>query len=247
MYRILIADDEAEIRNGLCDFFPWKSIGFEVVGQAKNGQEAYELMQKHSVDVLLCDIIMPVLSGLELAKRLYSEKSAVRIVFMSAFTDFQYAKQAMEYGVRSYILKSMHYDNLIETFSKIKSELDVSLHIPEEQPMPLSYNEKIIAAIKKYVRENYARVTLEDVANVLHMNTDYISKFFKKFTGTTFSDYLTRVRMEKAAELLQDIQYKTYEISSLVGYSNQFNFTRAFKSYFGKSPREYRYDDSQAK
>jgi YesN/AraC family two-component response regulator len=240
MYQILIADDEAEIRNGLCNFFPWKSVGFQLAGQAKNGQEAYEILKHRQVDILLCDIKMPVLSGLDLAKRLYEEKNPTQIIFMSAFNDFLFAKQAMEYGVRSYILKSIHYDDLIVTLSKIRQELDAS-----RQPVPgpsLTYCEKIVATIKCHVAEHYATATLEDITAKLHMSTDYISKFFKRYAGVNFSEYLLKVRMEKARELLRDITYKTYEVSDLVGYSNQFNFSRAFKNYYGKSPREFRFD-----
>ncbi len=104
----------------------------------------------------------------------------------------------------------------------------------------MNFNEKIISVIKNYVESNFREVTLEDLTNQVHMNPDYISKFFKQKTGQNFSDYLIEVRMKKAAELLDDIRYKTYEISDMVGYSNSFNFTRTFKNYYGMSPREYR-------
>lgn len=247
MYKLLIADDEYEIRNGLCKFFPWTEIGFEVVGQAENGKKALEIIQTSDVDVLLCDIMMPVMSGLELANLLSESKQKVRVIFFSGYKDFNYAQKAMEYGVKSYILKSTNYNELIRVFSKIKSELDEENKAnisKSEQAMRddtgINFNEKIISIIKSYVEKNYDSVTLEDLTKQVHMNPDYISKFFKQKTGQNFSDYLIEVRMKKAAELLDDIKYKTYEISDMVGYSNSFNFTRTFKSYFGMSPREYR-------
>jgi len=246
MYKILIADDEAEICNGLCKFFPWNSIGFEVAGQAENGQKAYEILKSTHIDVLLCDIVMPVLSGLELAKRLHEEKNPVWIVFMSSFTDFQYAKQALDYGVKSYFLKSMHYDDLIQTLIKIKTELDEKKRGKPEDSGELSYNEKIILYVKQFVQNNVAHVTLEKIAQELNLSADYLSKFFRKYSGSSFSDYVIQVRMNKAAELLRDIYYNIYEISELVGYSNQFNFTRAFKNYFNKTPLEYRRNSSQS-
>nr|WP_275900810.1 helix-turn-helix transcriptional regulator [Paenibacillus periandrae] len=72
------------------------------------------------------------------------------------------------------------------------------------------------------------------------MNPDYVSKYFKQKTGQNFSDYIVEIRMGKAIELLQDINYKTYEISELVGYSYPKNFTRTFKKFYGISPREFR-------
>jgi Response regulator containing CheY-like receiver domain and AraC-type DNA-binding domain len=247
MYKLIVADDEYEIRNGLCKFFPWNEIGFEVVGQAENGKKAYELLKSTNADVLLCDIMMPVMSGLELAKLLSESNIKVRIIFFSGYKDFDYAQKALEYGVKSYILKSTNYNDLIRVFSKIKNELDQENQLTaaktENEPSgdnSLNFNEKIISIIKNYVEKNYASVTLEDLTKQVHMNPDYISKFFKQKTGQNFSDYLIEVRMKKAADLLADIRYKTYEISDMVGYSNSFNFTRTFKNYFGMSPREYR-------
>ncbi len=247
MYRLLVADDEYEIRNGLCRFFPWNEIGFEVVGQAENGKLALDFLKDHSADVILCDIMMPVMTGLDLAKSLHDSKSKVKVIFFSGYKDFDYAQKALEYGVNSYILKSTNYNELIRVFTKVKSDLDDehNTHSPIGTSNPqaqneMNFNEKIIFIIKKYVNEHYKDVTLEDLTKQVHMNPDYISRFFKQKTDQNFSDYLIEVRMKKAAELLDDIRYKTYEISDMVGYSNSFNFTRMFKSYYGMSPREYR-------
>lgn len=247
MYKLLVADDEYEIRNGLCKFFPWNELGFEVVNQAENGKKAIEFVQSNPVDVILCDIIMPVMTGLEVVKTLYTSKSNVKVVFLSGYKDFEYAQKALEYSAIGYILKSTGYNELIRVFSKIKNDLDelnkascqtTSSNIRTENEM--NFNEKIITIIKKYVEEHLKDVTLEDLTKQVHMNPDYISKFFKQKTGQNFSDYLIEVRMKKAAQLLDDVRYKTYEISDMVGYSNSFNFTRTFKNYFGMNPREYR-------
>lgn len=237
MYRLLIADDEYEIRNGLCKFFPWDAIGFKVVGQVENGQQALEFIKRENVDAVLCDIMMPVMTGLELAKILHESKSKVKIIFFSGYQDFKYAQKAIEYGVNSYILKSTNYNELIRVFSNVKRNLDEE---NKSEPDNLNFNEKIIYIIKKYVNENYRDVTLEDLTKLVHMNPDYISKFFKQKTNQNFSDYLIEVRMKNAARLLDDVRYKIYEISDMVGYSNSFNFTRTFKNYFGMSPSEYR-------
>ncbi|RXZ76576.1 response regulator [Paenibacillaceae bacterium] len=244
MYKLLIADDDYEIRNGLCKYFPWDSIGFHVVGEAENGQEAYNFIKNNEVDVILCDIRMPVMSGIDLAAELNVKFSHVQIIFFSAFKDFEYAQKALEAGVRRYILKSTNYNELIRAFTNIKEELDnSSTPAPElkgASEYAGSFPEKIIATIKDYVGQHYKDVTLEDLSQQVHMNADYLSKFFKKHAGIRFSDYLTSVRMDAATELLEDIQYKTYEVSERVGYSNSFNFTRAFKNYYGMTPRDYR-------
>lgn len=103
-----------------------------------------------------------------------------------------------------------------------------------------TYHQKLIAAAKEYVQNNLSDASLENTAVSVHLSPGYFSKLFHKITEITFSDYLTRCRMERAAELLNDISFKTYEISLMVGYDNPKNFTRAFKQYFNVTPREYR-------
>lgn len=241
MYKLLIADDEYEIRNGLCKFFPWDAIGFKVVGQAENGKQALDFINRENVDAVLCDIMMPIMTGLELARILRESKSRVKVIFFSGYQDFKYAQQAIEYGVNSYILKSTNYNELIRVFSNVKKELDEENKcVPENPEDTLNFDEKIIYTIKKYVKEHYRDVTLEDLTKLVHMNPDYISKFFKQKTNQNFSDYLIEVRMKNAARLLDDVRYKIYEISDMVGYSNSFNFTRTFRNYFGMTPSEYR-------
>ncbi|MDF2959567.1 MAG: Two component transcriptional regulator, AraC family [Paenibacillus sp.] len=256
MYKLLVVDDETKIRNGICNYFPWNEIGFEVVAEAKNGRQALDYILKNDVDVVLSDIKMPVMSGVELAQELHSRKSKTKIVFLTGYKEFDYAQKALVYGVKSYIIKPTKYEELLEIFSRIKDELDED-KLKEEAAVPVpvavssgdeeeelaegqGYHEKKITAIKSYVMEHYKDVTLEEVAGLFHMNLYYLSKYFKKWSGQNFSDYVISVKMEKAAELLKDITYKTYEIGSSVGYDNAKNFSRAFKLYFGKSPREFR-------
>jgi two-component system response regulator YesN len=246
MYKLLIADDDFEIRNGLCKYFPWDSIGFSVVGDAENGKEAFEFIKNHDVDVVLCDIRMPIMSGIDLAAELSVKFSKISIIFFSAYKDFDYAQKALEVGVKRYVLKSTNFNELVRVFSNIKTELDnqsqspAQIHLKNHHEDMSNFSEKIINTIKEYMEQYYQNVTLEDLARVVNLNPDYLSKFFKKHAGIRFSDYLTQVRMLVAAQFLDDVQYKTYEISEMVGYSNSFNFTRAFKNYYGMTPRDYR-------
>ncbi|HBF36398.1 MAG TPA: DNA-binding response regulator [Firmicutes bacterium] len=244
MYKLVIVDDETEIRDGLCNYFPWDQLGFKVTAQFENGLQALEYLQHETIDVLLCDIKMPFMNGLELAKELKVRNSRVKILLLSGYREFDYAREAMEYGVRDYIVKPTKYDELIKVFSKIKMELDketVNIDSAIDKATESSnYNEKIITMIKGYLQDNFQNATLEEAANLVHMNPFYLSKFFKDKTKENFSDYLITVRMEKAAQLLKDIVYKTYEISEKVGYSNPKNFTRTFKKYYGKTPKEFR-------
>lgn len=252
MYKLLIADDDYEIRDGLCTYFPWNELGFDVVFQAENGKQALEYILENPVDILLCDILMPVLSGIDLTDELQQRRKKLKIIFFSGYQDFSYAQQAIKNGVRSYIVKSTKFNELVKVFQEMKKEMDAE-RMPylnfDINPKQTGSNadakmyEKIIATVKQYVVDNYTDAILENAANLVYMNPFYLSKFFKQKTGMNFSDYLLKVKMNKAAELLGNIALKTYEVSELVGYSNPKNFTRAFKAFFGVSPREYRNAD----
>jgi YesN/AraC family two-component response regulator len=238
-------EDEYEIRVGLSNYFPWSEIGFKIVGQFENGKQALDYILTNHVDAILCDIKMPVMSGIELAKIVCTSNINTKIVFISGYREFEYAQQAIRYGVKNYIVKPTKYSEIVEIFSEIKKELDSEHHnmIQSLFESKAIYEESghgnAISAIKNYINENYENVTLEDVAKIVYMNPYYLSKFFKQKTGKNFSDYLTEVKMKKAAEFLKNPLYKTYEVGSMVGYKNPKNFTRAFKKYYGKSPSEY--------
>ncbi|TDF93773.1 response regulator transcription factor [Paenibacillus piri] len=238
MYKLLIADDEYEIRNGLSNYFPWGEVGFEVVLLAENGVQAIEYTENHEVDVLLCDIRMPLLTGIDVARELFLKKSPVKVIFLSGYKDFEFAQQALIYGVKNYIVKPTKYDELMNIFMNIREELNQERKKSAEPEGCVA--DKVIAVIKKYVLERYRDAALEEAAELVHMSPYYVSKYFKQKTGENFSDFVMSVKMEKAAQFLKEIDYKTYEISDMIGYSNPKNFTRTFKKYFGKSPREFR-------
>lgn len=245
MYRVFIVDDESEIRRGLVNFFPWNMLGFEVAGQAENGKQALDELIKcaGTVDVLLTDIKMPIMDGIELIRRLQAAGIHLQVVLLSAYSDFEYARDGLKLGVVDYALKPTEYNNLIQTFQRIAHMLDVKKTQPiQDEPdhTPHSYKQKLIQTVKQYLRLNYATANLEDAARFVNLSASYLSVLFKEDTGIAFTDYLLAQKMEYAAKLMQDITYKTYEISELAGYSNAKNFTRAFKKHFGMSPREYR-------
>ena len=250
MYKLLIVDDEYQIRNGLATYFPWNEIGFEVMGQVENGIKALEFIQITRVDIILSDIVMPMMNGIELAKELNQMGSKVKLVFLSGYRDFEYAQQALNLGVKKYIVKSTKFDELARVFSNLKKELDLEF-LPEKPTLSRNcstdsgqnYNQKIISLIKKYITDNYKEATLYSAAALIKMNPFYLSRFFKQETGMNFSDFLLAVKMKKATEFLQDVSRNIHNVSEEVGYTSPKNFTRTFKNYYGKSPREFRRDN----
>lgn len=233
MYKLLIVDDEYEIRIGLANYFPWDSVGFEVAGVCENGLQALEFLAENSVHVILCDVEMPGMNGLEFAQQLREQYANIKLVFLSAHRNFTYVRKAMQYQAIDYILKPTRFQEISDVFERLRQELD-KVCGPEQEP------DEIIDSIKAIIEKEYATVTLESVAQRVFLNPYYVSKLFKQKTGINFGDYTTQCRMHKAAELLCAHHYKTYEISRLVGYTTPKNFSRAFKKHYGQTPSEYR-------
>lgn len=124
MYTIVIADDEMELRRALIRRIDWESIGFQVIGEAENGAEALEMVEKLEPDLLLTDVRMPFMSGIELAREVREIRPTMQIAFLSGYDDFTYAQQAIRYNIISYLLKPISSRELTEELKKIKEKMD---------------------------------------------------------------------------------------------------------------------------
>ncbi len=259
MYNLLIVDDEPEIRQALSNYIPWQEMGYTVTDTAKNGKQALDYIMDNKVDVVLCDVKMPIMNGVELAKEIYNQNIKTKVIFLSAYREFDFVKKALLYGVEDYIVKPTKYQELLDVFKNITNKLakefknssnkdtELSNHKDDNEGSyncSESFNDKIITTVKNAVRENYQTVSLKDSANKVHLSSSYLSKFFKEITGENYSDFVLRIKMEEAKKMLMDIDYCVYEVSEMLGYSNAKNFSRAFKSYTGKTPSEYRKGES---
>ncbi len=124
MYTVVVADDERELRQALVRKVDWKEAGFIVIGEAENGAEALEMVERLEPDLLLTDIRMPFLNGIELARQVREVRPATQIAFLSGFDDFTYAQQAIQYNIISYMLKPISSAEMMEELRKIKTRID---------------------------------------------------------------------------------------------------------------------------
>ena len=235
MYSLLIADDEDEIRSALSVFFPWGDLGFVVVAQAASVAEAWSAAEEHRPDVVLSDIRMPDGTGLELASRLAETAYKPVVVLLSAYRKFEYAQEALRYGVRSYLVKPPVYDDVCALFRRIKAELDAA-----RPTVAAPADDAVAGSVKAYIKGNLKNAKLDEAARAVGMSPNYLSTYFRERTGERFGDFLVRARMEKAAKLLAEPRSKVESVSAAVGYSSPKNFTRAFKHFYGATPRAYR-------
>ncbi|OMF21087.1 DNA-binding response regulator [Paenibacillus sp. FSL H8-0548] len=241
MYRLLLVDDEADTREALSSYFPWQEVGFQIIGQCGNGKEALNFIENNDkIDVILTDIKMPVMSGLELAEVIHEQKHNIHVIFLSSYREFEYAQKALRYRVNNYIVKPAKYQVLLDVFASLRDELEAAKRALDQPPSVTGNEGLIITQIKSYIQDQYKNANLEDAAKQVYLNANYLSYLFKQKTGQNFTDYLIQVKMKVAMRLIQENQFKTYEISEMVGYSNAKNFTRTFKSFYGKTPSEYK-------
>ena len=169
MYRLIVADDEALIRAGLYYRNDWNAMGFEVVAMLEDGSEVLQLLEEQRADVLLTDICMYQVSGLELANIIREKYPWMKVILLSGYREFEYAKEAIRCGVYEYLLKPIDYDKLREVFAKIKAELDEVQHEEkllhsvgeEEYNQMLTLTRKMAGAVMGEGEENwlaYARL-----------------------------------------------------------------------------------------
>ena len=244
--RLVIVDDEPAIRSGLVDLFPWNSLGYDVIGQFNDGKSALDFLLANPVDVVLTDIRMPIMDGIALTKAIHERQLKIIVVFLSSYTEFEYARQGILLGVRDYITKPVKYQVLTDAFSRlydsaVNGNSNAGVKEDEETPAPYQgYYSEIVSLIKQFVEENLADASLETAAAVVGFSPNYISRIFHNHAQISFSDYLLAQRMNKAASLLLNINIKLYEVSEMVGYDNAKSFSRAFSQYYGTTPSEYR-------
>nr|WP_309098592.1 response regulator transcription factor [Fredinandcohnia onubensis] len=193
MYKVIVVDDEKNIRERLTHFFPWTELGFEVVGTAENGYDGLELVKKLNPDVVLTDVRMPIMTGLELAKEIQASFPEIKVIILSAYDDFEYAQGAIRYGVRDYLLKPVMREEFYKTFRKIIEELQVEkkrktfsnlnkqLNREESMLLKLIKGEKI-ESIEKQVQEqtDYFRVAIISFGKLIKENSTF--SFRQKIT-----------------------------------------------------------------
>lgn len=240
MYRIIIVDDEPKIGEGLVHLFPWENLGFEVAVFFTDGKTALDHINSHQdIDVVMTDIQMPGMTGIELSQNLLD--SDIIVIFFSAYQDFEYARSAIINHVVDYLIKPMKYNAMEACFTRVKNLLDNKNPSKAVNPAVFtSSHDNLVKTVKEYLQKNYRTASLEDAALLVHFSTSYLSSTFKAVAGISFSDYLMKIRMEKALSLLSDDNYKLYDIADAIGYVNPKNLSRNFKDYYKITPQEYR-------
>ena len=242
MLKVVIADDEPFVREGLKSLIDWEKIGVRLVGDFENGKDLICNLPVLLPDIVITDIQMPTISGLQIAKYISENYKNVIVILLTAYSKFQYAKEAIEYGVKHYVVKNDLLDELPLILEKIVSE-----NAESENQSDLNNDDAniencayVIQDIEKYIEENLdKKLSLTDIAESIHMNKSYISRMFKEKAGENLFDYINKRKIEKAKQLIKNNELRMYEIAINVGMEDTAYFSRVFKKYEGISPSEY--------
>jgi YesN/AraC family two-component response regulator len=235
----MIIDDEQKIKNLLKLTIKWEMLGFEVVGEASSGIEAINTIDELNPDVLFVDIRMPFMDGIEFAKLAIERYPYLKIVMLTAFNDFDYARECIGIGVTNYLLKPINKIEINDTLTNIKKELD--RHAPcEEREQVDEVKLSSIGKVREYVIEHFKEpeLNLTSVALKFGFNASYLSRAFKEETGVSFIDFLNGCRMEYAISLSKENQYM-YQVAAEVGIPDPNYFGKCFKKYTGLSFSNY--------
>lgn len=238
----MLADDERIIREGISTLIDWESMGISLIAAVQNGIEACSIIAKDPPHIVITDIKMPGMDGLELIEKTSKQFPYINFVILSGYGEFELARKAMQFGVKYYLLKPCNKEEITSILEDIVFSLNRALN--RNNPAKMKYSPAVDTAIE-FVENNIEdeQLSLKWMANkILYMNVDYLGKIFKKETGENFSQYVVRIRIEKAKQLLKNRpDHRTFEIAAMSGFGdNPQYFSQVFKKYTGSTPSEYR-------
>ena len=239
MYKVVLIDDEPWILLGMRNTFDWGSLGYEIISEQTNPYEAMEVIMREKPEVVIADVRMPGMSGLELLEKLRNENNDAEFIMVSGFAEFEYAQSALKNGAFDYLLKPVNEELGKETLERLKTYLDSKYGNTEAENSDneTETDNKKFNNMLAYINEHYAeKFQLKELSVKFDLSPNYCSSIFKKYKNKNFSDYLTEIRMKAAAELLKDKNLSIEEVSNKVGISDYYYFNKVFKKYWNATP-----------
>lgn len=267
MYSILIVDDEKLTRDGLEQYINWNSIGIDDVCTASDGLQALEIAQKRSFDILMTDIMMPHLDGVELIRRYRRIDPGIHVILFSGHADADHLKKAINLKTDAYIDKPITLKNVSAVIKDVVWRMDQEKSRKMEEgpddggtekssagysadsleiirsilPNFGSFDSRVEQGLSFIAKQFYdCNLSVATVANHLGISPNYYSTIFKRETGMTIGEYIAEIRLANAAYLLQTTNMKLYEVSGAIGISDANYLSILFKKRYGVSPLSYR-------
>lgn len=269
MIPAMIVDDEKLTLEDLSTLVNWEKCGFTIVAKTFNGKQGLKKYQETHPQLILTDIRMPFMDGIQMSEEIRKMDQEVQIVLLTAYEEFEYAKAAIRLGVTEYLIKSEITDISLSMFlEKMRVRIqqrnrekeflvgdvaDKYIHAdasakmitdnPHERKTEFS---KPIESAVAYIRRNYSdpNLSLTEIAAYVHLSEGYLSTNFKRETGITVKNYLTDVRIDAAKKMIDSGNYHIYEVAEATGYRSSQYFSQAFQKKTGIFAKDYRKGES---
>ena len=249
MYRVVVIEDEEAIRKGIIMSIDFSALNCILIGEASNGVESIKLIQEKKPDIVITDVTMPLMSGIEMIEQTleYNYTS----IIISGYDEFSYAKKAIKLGVCDYLMKPIDKEELNNVIQSIVSSFDLSSKISgllkEKNQIEhiqlletLNKEDHLVDKIMEYINLHYSeKIFLSDIADVLNYSESLLSKRFRRVTQMTFNEYLNRFRIQKSIEYMKKGTYGLTGISDICGFSDYKYFSTVFKKYTGYTPSQF--------
>lgn len=249
LYKLLIVDDELIIRRGIISFVNLKELNITEVFEASDGIAGLDNFKLNSPDLILADINMPKMNGLEFAELCKKINPRVMICLVTGYDYFDYAVAALKLGVDDYLLKPVSKKDIGEVLGKLinkikdlKNKEEVASIVNELKIKDTKDEEGYKAKITKEIQENIGNssLSLTLLSDKMALSIGYLSSLFKRLFGSNFQEYVFNQRMERAKILLLSTDMKNYEIAETIGFEDANYFSASFKKKFGVSPNQYK-------
>ncbi|GHU72580.1 DNA-binding response regulator [Clostridia bacterium] len=237
MLRIILADDDSIFIQGILKHIPWESLGLEVAGVASDGQEALNLCKKHQPDILLTDLRMPCVHGLDAAVQLHEALPNCHFIFMSAFAQPSDYRSAIKLKALDFLEKPVDLQELIYVLNHAVAQVIEPQGIQADKLQP----SRVIKDVMRQVESRYMEdLTVALLAQMFYFTPNYLSMLFRKETGYTISYYLMLCRVEAANALLRDPALSIQAVASAVGYQDARHFSKVYQKIMNMTPSEFR-------
>jgi len=251
MYKVLIIEDENMIRRFLLQRTNWAELNCEVVGEAVNGKEGLEKIIELNPDIVITDIRMPLLSGLEMLSKA-QKVCTFKSIILSAYNDFTYAQTALRLGACEYLLKPITAEQLADAIKKVCKYLHTSNITVKQHNTRDSFDavklekrkENFSPYVKKmyaYVKSNFKeKINIHDLSERYGVSATYLNRIFKYEVGFPFNDFLNRYRIHISISMLKSGSGYIYEIAEKTGFTDYKYFTEVFRKYIGCTPSDFK-------
>ena len=255
MIRIVIVEDEKTLRKGLALHTPWEKFNAVVIADVADGLEGEQIIAKLNPDIVITDIRMPGISGIEMMRRLEGRCDS-EFILISGYSEFSYAREALALGARGYITKPIDEEELFSVLLKaielvkekkenrelrnkvsVMEQIGVILFKEYSPESGTDYREKYLEIAINTINSHYCEnLNVSDISESLGISESTFSKIFKSRTGYTFLEYLTNYRVKRAMEFLDQKNIRITEVATMVGYADYRHFGEIFKKASGITP-----------